>query len=192
MGAKKAIVGAAMLAACSAPGPHAVRVENHEASSPPLGQHAALLESGPDPLPPLPEPTTEPTTTSEAPETTVVRRTTTTAVLVAPVTTTTLTLPEHVDAHLSDGEWSKANGGSLHDRIEGCESYGDPNAPPNYLAENHHSTASGAAQYLDSTWNDYGGYRRAMQAPPSVQEERFTADLARGTGPWESSRSCWG
>jgi hypothetical protein len=84
--------------------------------------------------------------------------------------------------------------GSLHDRIQGCESGGGANKPPNYTIANTRSTASGAAQYLDSTWAGYGGFKRAKDAPPEVQEERFQTDLANpkvGTKPWAASRHCW-
>ena len=72
-------------------------------------------------------------------------------------------------------------------RIRGCESGG------RYNAQNPRSTASGAYQFLDSTWNGFGGYRRAMNAPPGVQDAAALALFQRaGTSPWSASRSCWG
>lgn len=72
-------------------------------------------------------------------------------------------------------------------RIRQCESGGD------YTDANPTSSASGAWEFLDSTWADFGGYPRAMDAPPSVQDEKahivFAAD---GTTPWAASESCWG
>jgi hypothetical protein len=137
--------------------------------------------------------TTVPEASTTVPETTTVPEPVT---LPEPVTTlyvppTTQPVPTTRSVPVQTTVAAPVSTGSVHDRIEGCESYGDPNAPPNYLAENPSSSASGAAQYLDSTWNWYGGYRRARDAPPSIQEERFTADLLVGTGPWSSSRACW-
>lgn len=89
----------------------------------------------------------------------------------------------------------RASGGlhRLGARILGCESGGGAEGEPDWTAENPHSTASGGAQYLDSTWNGYRGYGRAVDAPQAVQEERFWSDLeAGGPGPWEASRHCWG
>jgi murein DD-endopeptidase MepM/ murein hydrolase activator NlpD len=52
-----------------------------------------------------------------------------------------------------------------------------------YDAQARGSTASGAYQVIDSTWNGYDGYDRAVLAPPEVQDqfayESFTALLKR-------------
>lgn len=78
-------------------------------------------------------------------------------------------------------------------RIRGCESYWDPNAPGNYTATNPDSTASGAYQFLDSTWAGRYGVPRAMMATPA-QQDAAAIELynSSGTTPWRSSVSCWG
>lgn len=67
--------------------------------------------------------------------------------------------------------------------IEKCESGGDP------TAQNPSSTASGAFQFLDSTWNGFGGYKRAKDAPYSVQLQKAQQTPLSA---WDASRSCWG
>lgn len=77
---------------------------------------------------------------------------------------------------------------SIRDRIARCEGW------PRYVHRDHgpRSTASGKFGFLDSTWNGYGGYRRAMDAPEHVQDAAFDALYARaGTRPWNASRRCW-
>lgn len=69
-----------------------------------------------------------------------------------------------------------SNGWAIPESIVMCESGG------NYQAENPTSTASGAYQIIDSTWDGYGGYSSASDAPPSVQDERAAQIWAGGAG----------
>lgn len=64
-----------------------------------------------------------------------------------------------------------ADRGAILAAIRTFESGGD------YTAESASSTASGAYQFLDSTWGGYGGYARAKDAPPPVQDAA-AAELA--------------
>lgn len=52
--------------------------------------------------------------------------------------------------------------------IRSLESGGD------YTVQARGSTASGAYQFLDSSWAGYGGYQRAADAPPETQDAKAT------------------
>lgn len=56
-----------------------------------------------------------------------------------------------------------------------------------YAAVNPHSTASGAYQYTDGTWNGYGGYSRALFAPPKIQDKRFKEDLMAAVNEYKGN-----
>lgn len=54
--------------------------------------------------------------------------------------------------------------------------------------------ATGAYQFLDSTWGGYGGYTRAMDAPPAVQDERarqLMTNYFNQFGSWDLVAVAW-
>ena len=77
-------------------------------------------------------------------------------------------------------------------KIRSCESGSGGVGSYNYSAQNRHSTASGAYQYLDTTWGGHMGYRKARFAPPRIQDRRALRDFRKSTSPWNASKGCWG
>ncbi len=73
--------------------------------------------------------------------------------------------------------------------IRQCESGG------NYQAQNAHSTASGAYQFINATWTGVTHLAPPARAyPPATQDRAFIRLWAGGAGAhnWDASRSCWG
>lgn len=85
---------------------------------------------------------------------------------------------------------SAATGGTwVLAQIKACESGGS------YTAVNPSSGASGAYQFLDSTWRTLpaaADYTSAAAAPASIQDLAARQLYAQqGTAPWLASASCW-
>jgi hypothetical protein len=126
------------------------------------------------PPPPTPDPPAAPTTAvTTVPATTVPAPTTTTT---PPPSTTIAPAAQNVIAYPSQ----IAN---ILATIRYIESRG------NYTAAPNKGRASGAYQFITSTWNDYGGYRDAYLAPPEIQDERAAADVNRFLAQWNNDVS---
>lgn len=134
-------------------------------------------------VPPAPE---APTSTTEAPTTTVEVTTTTeveattppTTVRVIPATPTTIVkvFTSQVGPLVAEGNC----GGSLPPcSVMMAESRGSLTV---YNYEG--SGASGKWQIMPGTWNGYGGYANAADAPESVQD-------AKARELWNGGRGCW-
>jgi hypothetical protein len=67
--------------------------------------------------------------------------------------------------------------------IRTLESGGRYDAPPNK------GRASGAYQYIASTWNSHAGYPHAYLAPPAIQDERALADVRAILWTWRGDVS---
>jgi hypothetical protein len=73
--------------------------------------------------------------------------------------------------------------GQILATIRYMESRGIYTSPPNAAG------ASGAYQYIPSTWANHGGYPHAYLAPPAVQDERAAQDVVRFLAEWNDDVS---
>ncbi len=73
--------------------------------------------------------------------------------------------------------------GNILATIRYQESRGQYGIPPNK------GNASGAYQFIASTWQNYGGYPHAFLAPPAVQDERAAKDVTRFLDAWNNDVS---
>lgn len=114
--------------------------------------------------------------------------------------------PQYVPVVAVDGSWTCTLNLLivLRQRIGGCETVHNPLGKIAYKQPNlFGSSASGGFQILDSTWVQWirrfrpdllGVYRRALDAPPVLQDEiAMDALTTKGieTQPWNASRRCW-
>jgi hypothetical protein len=107
----------------------------------------------------------------------------------------------HPQAHTASTGSTSAQS-DLGRRISGCESGGGRDNPPNWTEWNSGgSGASGGYQDMGPTWrgweSKYGSQgvmtSNAADAPAWYQIEVNEAAIRNeGTGPWDSSRYCWG
>jgi hypothetical protein len=132
-------------------------------TSPPTSQ-----PSSPPPSPPAAPPAPEaPAPAAPAPSATAA--TTAPATTIAPAAQNITVYPRQIANILAT--------------IRYVESRGDYDAPPN------RGNASGAYQFIASTWDGYGGYAHASLAPPQVQDERAAADVSRFLAQWNNDVS---
>ena len=73
--------------------------------------------------------------------------------------------------------------GNVMATIRYMESRGQYGIPPN------RGNASGAYQFIGSTWANHGGYAHAYLAPPHIQDERAALDVVRFLEQWNNDVS---
>ncbi len=123
----------------------------------------------PPPVPPAPATTAAtatPTTNAPAPTTTAPPPTSTT---IAPAAQNVIAYPSQIANILATIRYVESRG--------------------NYTVVPNKGRASGAYQFITSTWDGYAGYPEAYLAPPEIQDERAAADVNRFLAQWNNDVS---
>ena len=134
----------------------------------------------PEQLTPTAPPGTTPAPTDGATVTTIGTVTDTAPPATSPTATSTPAPAAPAQAHVTV---QSGQVGQILATIRYMESRGNYTAPPNK------GNASGAYQFIASTWNGYGGYSHAYLAPPWVQDERAALDVTRFLAQWHNDVS---
>ncbi len=121
-------------------------------------------------------PATDTTTTTTLPATDSTPTTTTTTSTTTPAATTAAPAPKNITVHPEEI-------GDILATIRYMESRGQYLIPPNK------GNASGAYQFIGSTWQNYGGYAHAYLAPPHIQDERAAKDVKLFLEQWDNDVS---
>lgn len=128
-----------------------------------------------------PRSTTTTTVSPSEPSDTTTTSTTTTSTT---STTTTTSIPEVTAAPAPQNITVYPEEiGNILATIRYMESRGQYFIPPNK------GNASGAYQFIASTWQNYGGYAHAYLAPPAVQDERAAKDVTMFLEKWNNDVS---
>jgi hypothetical protein len=156
----------------------------------------AVAEETTESVSPLEEESNTPVTTLVADATTSTSTTTTTTIVVPslpdqepatkaentqiPPTTTTTLAPAPVQQHVTAYPSQIAH---ILATIRYLESRG------NYTLAPNKGNASGAYQFIGSTWDNHAGYPHASLAPPEVQDSRAAFDVTRFLAQWNNDVS---
>ena len=120
---------------------------------------------------PTPTPTVAPSSTTSS---------TTTSTTSSTSTSTSTTVPAPAPRNMTVAPGKIAH---ILATIRYVESRGAYDAPPN------RGGASGAYQFITSTWDGYAGYSEAYLAPPEIQDERAALDVAEFLEQWNNDVS---
>ena len=151
---------------------------------------ASADQESADTVPVRLETTTTPTTTvaptvipTTIPSTTIPSTTTPSTTAPITVTTTTVTTTTTITPAPQNVAIYPDEIGNVMATIRYMESRGQYGIPPN------RGNASGAYQFIGSTWANHGGYAHAYLAPPHIQDERAALDVVRFLEQWNNDVS---
>jgi LAS superfamily LD-carboxypeptidase LdcB len=95
-------------------------------------------------------------------------------------TPTPMGVQEHIQSLVDNQTPNSTLNPSIGNKVDAlAKAIGTLESGGNYKIKSKVTSAAGKYQYVKGTWNNYGGYATADQAPPEVQDKRFKADMTR-------------